>query len=227
MGSCSKDSSKTEDKVLPAAALTSKFPTGGSFDLKPMTLDQFKMFFSGYLVVTSGKVALTSEANVKDGNFLEYVPKWSIVKMLTPTKHTDRETKNTRRNCQVEFFNNASLASKAAAAAAEGEDNKPDYMQPGFITTFDLNEKKSNVKAYGVVDLTSPVTLVKETVFTSAGEISGGALKPIRRLKTGEKLEIVSLPVLTTSNLLRIRCRALKDGASGYFTAYDNKNDIS
>ena len=62
----------------------------------------------------------------------------------------------------------------------------------------------------------------KDTVLTSEGVLDG-KFEVIRRIKTGEMMEVLSLPILLPTQMLRAKARALSDGKSGWFTIYDHK----
>ncbi len=213
-GDAAKESEAGEKKVLVSNALKKRFPT--QFALPHMTLDEFLLFVGGFWV-TQKEIALTTVADVLAGAVVTKYAAWTIVKM-TGAVEVDKDTGNARRPCILH-----SLPKKTESA--EGNDTEiQEGVTRGYITVWDKAMGVPPTRPYGVPCLTSPMEMSKETVLTATGEL-GPKLDVLRRLKIGEKMDIMSLPVRVGDKMLRVKARAQSDKKLGWFTIHDSKSD--
>lgn len=138
----------------------------------------------------------------------------------------DEETNNSRRRATVVQTQSSKTASKEGnppASDVDGEKENKEQLE-GFITIWDKHAAESNVKPWGIPELSSPQTVLKDTVLTIEGDAQqapGKKYSVVRRVKAGEKVDIFGLPIVLDSKMLRIPVRAQQDQKRGWITIYD------
>ena len=158
------------------------------------------MFSPQYNIISSyHQVTLTSAESVSGGTLIQKLPAWSVVK-LVGDKVIDPETENSRRKAEV-----VATADDENRVRDFREKNGEDSIPTGFLTTHDRNSQADNVKNFGVLELTSPVRLTKDTVLTADCNLDG-RFTLIRRVKANEMLALLSIPMREASmKLLRVK----------------------
>ena len=134
----------------------------------------------------------------------------------------DEETNNSRRRAKVVQTQNSKGSKKTTDEEKPAEE--PEKPLEGYITIWDKHAAESNVKPWGIPELSSPQTVLKDTVLTIEGDAQqapGKKYSVVRRIKAGEKVDIFGLPIVLESKMLRIPVRAQQDQKRGYITIYD------
>ncbi|CAD7957245.1 unnamed protein product [Amoebophrya sp. A25] len=224
--------------VLRPETLKKKFPT--SFDLCAMSKEQFELFCGCYYLLRKDAIVITTAASIREGKLLTKLPQWTIVQMLGDAV-VDPDTENVRRKGKVFTLpyredpnaENTAEGTPAVSSASEAADGEklPTVSgegYEGYLTVFDRNTLEANLNAYGISGLTSPVTVVKDTVltdlpsFSTSGGDGASKFKVIRRVRAGESMELMGLPQLQPPHMLRAPVRAVSDGKEGWLTLYDH-----
>jgi len=212
--------------------LKKKFPT--SFDLSPMTKEHFELFCGSYYLLRKDNIVITTAGSIREGKMVVKLPQWTLVQMLGDSV-MDGDTENMRRKAKVYTLpyreDPTSETSDNTPAPAPSDEPYTSTVSgegyQGYLTVFDKTTQESNLRAYGVVGLSSPVTVIKDTVLTDTPNInptpsSGQKFKVLRRIRAGEKIELLGLPELQPKHMLRAPVRAISDGKQGWITIYDH-----
>jgi len=210
--------------------LRKRFPT--EFSLPDFSREEWGLFVGGYCVMLK-EVALTTTPNIMSGSVVTKLPPWTVLRMTGPAV-IDADTGNARRPCVLHLLPYADTEGEDAdtsGAIAEGKTS-------GYITVYDKSTMQAPIRPYGIANMTSPVEVIKETVLTRTGELTqrktlaesagggdGGQKQVIRRVRTGEHIDILGLPI-KVGPILRVRARAQEDGKTGWFTVHDRRNNL-
>ncbi|CAD7926308.1 unnamed protein product [Amoebophrya sp. A120] len=200
--------------LLEPSTLKGKWAT--SFDLEPMTLEQFELFCGCYYVLTT-PVTMTSAQTITGGAIVRKLAALTIVQM-SGDSIIDNETMNSRRKAKV-------VSRLAAPLEEDDEASTSDEATDGWVTIYDRSNNCSNVKPFAIPGITSPVTVVKDTVLTAQSEIAQAEDKKftvLRRIKAGEKVAITGLPNLVDgTNMVRAPICCASDSKRGWMTVFD------
>jgi len=239
-------------RLMTPEILREKFPT--SFDFKTntfgapaLTQENFVMLLGNFYYLTK-EAGLTSCPQITKGKLIRKLPAWTVVQM-SGKDVIDPDTENTRRKCKVllmageEQYNMARVKDATLEngrdfevttyTAAEFEANpsiadRPDPLAPitGWLSNFDPSVGEQSVKPYDNDNLKIAVS----TVMTTRGDVGpqgsviGKTFKPLRRIKEGELLEPLSLPLACCAGSanIRIKAKAVSDGTLGWYTVYNH-----